>query len=551
MSIVADLKMYWRFAKGLRSFLRHSISLDEAREIVRQRMAAREKNFLRLVERGIFGNRRSPYLPLLKLAGCELGDIQGMVHSTGLEKTLHELREAGVYITFEEFKGRTPIVRQGRVIPVQVHDFDNPYLSHYYQVETGGTTGAGTRVQIDLDHLAALAPIHMLGNEAHGVLDTPRVIWLGLLPDSSGVNNILAYARLGQVFEKWFSPIVSQDIRPALKYRLATRYIVAAGRIFGVSIPSPELVRMDEAAVVARAMAEIVKTRGGCMIRTHVGMAVRVCIAAREEGLDIAGATFIGGGEPPSPAKVREIIGSGARYVPNYFFTEAGLAGIGCARPVDLNDIHFFKDILALIQYPRQIPGADITVDAFYFTTLLPTAPILMLNVESDDYGMIETRSCGCSLESYGFTEHLRDIRSFGKLTSEGVTLVGSEMVRILEEVLPAKFGGSSLDYQLIEEENEKGLSRVSLIISPKIQITDETAVIEAVLDALGRSSVAADLARAHWIQAGTLRVKRMEPVWTARGKLMPFRPARAQRAADASTGTAPSSGNKPQTKNA
>jgi hypothetical protein len=128
------------------------------------------------------------------------------------------------------------------------------------------------------------------------------------------------------------------------------------------------------------------------------------------------------------------------------------------------------------------------------------------------------------------------------------VTLVGSEMVRILEEVLPAKFGGSSLDYQLIEEENEKGLSRVSLIISPKIQIANETAVIDAVLDALGRSGVAADLARAHWMQAGTLRVKRMEPVWTARGKLMPFRPARAQRAAGVAQKPATASADKSRT---
>jgi hypothetical protein len=493
-------------------------------------MSEREANFLRLVERGIFGYPRSPYRALLKLADCELRDIQSMVRSKGLEGTLHALRAAGVYVTFEEFKGREPIVRQGRVIPVEVHDFDNPYLSQYYEVQTGGTTGAGTRIQMDLDHLAAMAPLHVLGNEAHGALDIPCVIWLGVLPDSSGFNNILAYARAGRFFDRWFSPIISQDLRPALKYRFATRYIISAGRFFGFEIPWPEHVRMDQASIVARSIAEVLKTSGGCLIRTHVGMAVRVCIAAREAGLDLTGATFLGGGEPPSPAKVREIVGTGARYVPNYFFTEAGLAGISCALPCDDNDLHFFKDILALIQHPRPVPNSDMTVDAFNFTTLLPTAPILMLNVESDDYGIVETRSCGCSLEKYGLTDHLRHIRSFGKLTSEGVTLVGSEMVRILEEVLPARFGGSPLDYQLIEEEDDKGLTRINLVISPKIVIADEATVIKAVHEALARSSVAADLAQAHWSQAETFRVKRMEPVWTARGKLMPFRPARAQR---------------------
>jgi hypothetical protein len=96
-------------------------------------------------------------------------------------------------------------------------------------------------------------------------------------------------------------------------------------------------------------------------------------------------------------------------------------------------------------------------------------------------------------------------------------------MIHILEEVLPARFGGSPLDYQLLEEEDEQGFTRLSLIVSPGIEIADETEVVEAVLDALGRGSGAAEVARANWSQAGTLRVKRMEPIWTGRAKLMPL----------------------------
>ena len=81
MSIFADMKMYSRFIWGLRGFLRRRITLDEARETIQRRMAEREANFLRVVERGIFGYPRSPYLPLLKMAGCELGDIQSMVRA--------------------------------------------------------------------------------------------------------------------------------------------------------------------------------------------------------------------------------------------------------------------------------------------------------------------------------------------------------------------------------------------------------------------------------------------------------------------------------------
>jgi hypothetical protein len=442
-ALLADLKMYGRFAMGLGSFLRTTISLEEAQEIVRRQMAERETNFLHIMERGIYGYSQSPYLPLLRLAGCELGDIQHMVRSKGLESTLCALRKAGIYITFEEFKGRKPIERNGDAIHVQARHFDNPYLKRSYQATTGGTTGAGTRVPLDLDHMADRTPPLMLFREAHGLLHAPMVVWRCILPDESGIGSILRAARYGQVAQKWFTPITNKDVKIRLKNRLATRSIIAIGRFFGTRLPRPEPVSLDKAAVVARWVGQALKAEGKCLIGSPVSMAVRVCLAAREEGLDLTGAAFAGGGEPPTPAKVKEITRTGARWIPDYFFIEAGVIGLGCARPNDGSDMHFIKDALALIKYPRSVPGSQKTVEAFHYTTLLPTAPKLMLNVESDDYGVIEKRSCGCPLESYGFTEHLRDIRSFRKLTGEGVTLVGSEMLHILEEVLPARFGGS------------------------------------------------------------------------------------------------------------
>jgi len=516
--------MYGRFAFGLRSYLHHTLTLEEARAIVLKRMEEREENFLRLLERGIFGYPRSPYLPLLKLAHCELGDIRSMVRTKGLEKTLLVLREAGVYVTFEEFKGREPIVRHGQTVRVHPKDFDNPYLGrYYYEAETGGSTGAGTRVAIDLDHVAAQAPLIMLECDAYSVLNAPTVIWRGLLPDQTGIFNILYSARIGNIPLKWFSPVTKGDLRSSIKNRLATHYFVVLGRLSGKAVPWPEVVPLDQAGVIARKIAAILKERGSCMIRAIVSMALRICIAAREDGLDLTGATFIGGGEPPTPAKVREITNTGASYFPVYFFTEFGAIGMGCVQPSDTNDLHLLKDGVALIQYPRHVPGTEITVDAFHFTSLMPTAPKLMLNVESDDYGVIEKRACGCPFEVYGFDDHLRHVRSFRKLTGEGVTLIGSEMVRILQEVLPGRFGGTSLDYQLLEEEDRNGFTRLFLLISPKIGSVDEKAVVETVLEALARSSDAGSVARAIWHQAGTLQIRRTEPIWTSRGKLMPL----------------------------
>ncbi len=523
MGILVDMKMYGRFAWGLRGFLKHTLTLDEAKAIIQKRMEERETNFLSLIRRGIFGYPKSPYLPLMKMAQCEIGDIKNMVRSKGLENTLRALREAGVYITFEEFKGREPIVRNNQVFPVQAHDFDNPYLSHYYRGKTGGTTGAGTRVDIDLDHIGAQASFYMVAMDAHGLLNIPAANWRGILPDPSGILGILLRARHRSFPQKWFFPVTKKDFRPSLKNRLAINLFIIIGRLLGAPIPWPEPVPLDQAMVIAKWISETLKDHPKCLLSTHISMLMRVSLVAQKEGLDLTGAIFMGGGEPPTPAKVREITRGGVQYIPLYFFTETGIVGFGCVKPADINDLHFFKDGLALIQYPRQVPGSAITVDAFNFTTLLPTAPKVMLNVESDDYGVIETRSCGCSLETLGYTEHVRQIRSFRKLTGEGVTLVGSEMVHILEEVLPARFGGSPLDYQLLEEEEDTGFTRLNLIMSPKIEIKNEEEVIKVVLEALGRSSVAADLARAMWNQAETLKVKRREPIWTERGKLMPL----------------------------
>ncbi|HEY2990317.1 MAG TPA: hypothetical protein VGL11_21560 [Candidatus Binatia bacterium] len=523
MNFFSDVKMYWRFAAGLRDFLRHTVSLEEARAIVRRRMAERENNFLRLLERGIFGYPRSPYLPLLKLAGCEMGDLRNMVRAHGLEGTLGALRRAGVYVTFEEFKGKIPIVRNGQTIPVRARDFDNPYLNHYYSAETGGTTGAGTRIAIDLDHLAADTPFNMLALDAQGVLNAPKAIWRGVLPDGSGLNYVMRGAKMSRLPEKWFTPITREDYKPAVKYRLATRAIALAGRLSGVPIPRPEPITFREPGAIARWARDALLVEGRCLIFCLVSNALRVCVAAQKLGIDLTGATFEVGGEPPTISKANTIAISGARCYPTYHFGECGRVGMGCARPVDGNDVHFFKDGLAVIQHPRQVPGFDLTVQAFCFTTLLPTVPKLMLNTEIDDYGVIETRSCGCPLEDYGYSEHIREIRSFRKLTGEGVTLVGSEIEAILEEILPARFGGSPLDYQLLEEEDEKGFTKLSLLVSPAVAITDETAVIRTLLEALGRQNVAGGLTRAIWGQAKTLRIKRMEPLPTARGKLMPL----------------------------
>jgi hypothetical protein len=524
MRFLSNARMYGRFAFGLPAFLRRRISLDEARALVRKGLAERDANFLRVVKRGIYDNPRSPYRPLLGIARWGLRDIENSVQTKGVEPTLHELRGAGVYFTFEEYKGRTPVVRGGQVVPVDARNFDNPFAARAYEASTGGSTGAGTRVAMDLDTMAAQVPHILLARQVNDMLEGPMAIWRGTLPDPTGVGIILRAAVHGGMPQRWFTPITRADFKPALKDRLATSGIIALTRLFGVPCPRPEPVPIDQAGVLARWAAGTVREHGRCVIGVAVGLACRICLAALDEGISLTGVVFMSGGEPFTPARAQVIARTGARLVPHYISVDAGPIGISCARPSAVDDLHLLSDCVALIQHPRQIAHSDVSVDAFYFTALRPTASKILVNVESDDHGVLEKRSCGCPLEALGYTHHLRQVRSFGKLTGEGVTLVGSDMVRILEEVLPARFGGSPQDFQLLEEEDEHGLSRLTLLVSPRLPIDREDLVVKTVLEALGRSSVAADLARAFWQQAGTFRVTRAEPVWTNRGKFSPLR---------------------------
>jgi hypothetical protein len=516
------LKSFAQFPLALRRFMRQPLTLDEAKRIVRKRMEQREEMFLRLVERSIYGNARSPYLALLKLAKCELTDLRILVKDKGLEGALGVLREAGVYVTFEEFKGRTPIVRHGQTISTQARDFDNPFSRHDFTLQTGGSTGLANSVYQDLDYIAAGAPHQMLMLDAWNTLDVPMAQWMDILP-GGGLRFILQRAYFRQYPERWFSPIGWRGSKYWLKYGLATLYMVFAMRAMGVRVPVPQTVKLDQASVVAHWLKNTLKTHPRCLFYTNVSRAMRVCIAAAQAGFDLTGTTIRVGGEPITPAKVQTMQRVGIRVLPGYGAIDTGGIGLGCVRPEQTDEVHLVKDAFALITHPHMVEGAGVTVPAFNLTSLLDTNSKIMLNYQSDDYGVVQERACGCPLETYGYTTHLHTIRSYSKLVGEGVTLIGNEMLNIMEQVLPGRFGGSALDYQLLEQEDENGLTRLYIVVSPRLEIADEQQIIEVVLNALRQSSPMGDAARNVWKQADTLQVKRMEPVWTARGKLSPL----------------------------
>lgn len=526
MKAIRDAYTFGKFLAGLPAFLRRRMSLERAESILRARVEARERNLLAVLRRGVFEVTRSPYRRMFEIAGCELGDVERLLRDEGIDATLRALREAGIYVTFEELKGRAPIVRGGTEVPAGPAAFDNPLLRRYYEASTGGSTGAGRPVAIDLDHLWARVPQQVVADTIHGFTGGPLALWFDGLPGNAP-GSLLSRVPFDNVADRWFSPTAADGARPALKFRLAERAILGVCRASGTRLPRPEPVPLDRADVVARWAGEMLARHGRCGVKTLMSRALRVCLAAEELGLDLEGLTISGGGEPPTPGKAAAVERTGARLVSNYHFQEAGAIALMCTEGLEKGDHHLLLDHLAMITAPRIVPGFDLEVDAFCFTTLLPSARKLMLNVETDDYGVVETRRCGCPWESFGFTTHIRGVRSFRKLTGEGVTLIGSAMVHILESVLPERFGGSPLDYQLHEEEDERGMTRLSIVVSPRVALADEDDVVRTVLDAVRRSGHDGAISGTIWEQAGTLRVRRAEPTWTGRGKLMPLHLAR------------------------
>jgi len=95
---------------GLHEFFREPVTLEKAKEEIRRALETREQRFLDLVKSHVYDREASPYLKLLRLVGCDFGDLQTHVRRHGLEKTLEKLAAAGVYLTQDEFKGKKEVV---------------------------------------------------------------------------------------------------------------------------------------------------------------------------------------------------------------------------------------------------------------------------------------------------------------------------------------------------------------------------------------------------------------------------------------------------------
>lgn len=518
--VLADLKVAVRYLGALTRYLRRTMKPEDAPRLLERRLASREETFLRVMERGVFAQPRSVYRKLLQHAGIEQGDLEGLVRTEGLEPALARLHRENVYVTLDEFKGRRPIVRSGLEIATAEADFDNPLLAKHYEARSGGSGGVGRRIVVDLDLLAHEAAYHWVFLATWGLTERPLAAWQTVPPATAGIKFALYEAKLGRSLRRWFTQVETKLTLDSPKFFLFTRCTTGVSRLWRRPVPRPEYAPADDPGPVVRWLAECTAAGTPAVMSTYPSCAVRACSRASEDGLDISGTVFLLGGEPNTPGKTRVIAESGSRVVPLYAMVELGVLGIGCPSARSLDEVHLFSEKLAIVQTEKPLRNGA-SIGTFLFTSLLPSSPKLMLNVDSGDYGLLEDRPCDCAFGELGFTRRLSGIRSYEKLTSEATTFLGSDLITLLEETLPLRFGGGPTDYQLVEHE-ENGLSKVSVVVSPRLGEIDERALVKTVLEALHADPDKRLMARV-WSEARTLKVVRREPYTTPTSKIQPL----------------------------
>jgi hypothetical protein len=516
---VRDLRTAAGFLSRLPRYLHHPVTVAEARAALRQRLDRRDSDFLALVRRAVYENPGSPYRTLLAAAGCEYGDLERLIVRDGLESTLRALLRAGVYLTVSELKGRRPVARGSTKIDVNPSLLRNPLAALHVPVSSSGGRGAEAVVNLDLGFLREVAVDQSLVMMARNGLSWRHAVWM--VPGGSGFKQVLKFSAIGSPPVRWFSQL--DPSAPGLdpRYRWTTELIRFGSRLAGRAIPAPLHVSVHDPLPVIRWMLDVLQSGQTPHLFTFVSSAVRLSQVARRAGLDLDGARFSICGEPVTEARLAEIRAAGGVAVPQYGATETSTLGFGCLSPAAPDDLHLLHDMHAFIQPETADGGPELPPRAMLVTSLRAAAPLVLLNVSLGDQAIASTRACGCPLEELGWVTHLRAIRSYEKLTAGGMTFLDSDLVRVLEEVLPERFGGGPTDYQLEEDEAVDGRPRLRLIVNPSVGALDERKVVAAFLEAIAPGSGTERVMGLIWQESEFVEVVRCPPRGTSTGKIL------------------------------
>ncbi|HSR06321.1 MAG TPA: hypothetical protein VLM42_04155 [Bryobacteraceae bacterium] len=502
-------RMAWYFGRFTKA-----APIADPEAAIRETLAHREENFLNLVRRGIFENPKSPYGELFRLADCTFEDLNDSVRQTGLEKTLQSLRVAGVYLTHEEVKGK-PIQRHGKTIPNDIAATKNPGSPGGMESVSSGSRSSGTATPTSNEYRIYRECYETLAYRELGAKDRAVAFLRPILPSPNALTAMAGLARLGQPAERWFT--VGKSLRTNGPYALATRLLVAEARLLGRRVPFPIFLDKDDFRPVARWVAESKRRGKPALVRSGVSWATRMCAAAIEESLDISGTVMIVGGEAISPARRKIFEAADVQAFGRYAISEFGTVGIGCPQ-LKGNSVHLLADALAVIEHRRPAPFVDAEVNSLLFTSVHPLASRVYINAEMEDAGTLVPATCDCGYSRVGFRTVIQNVYSFGKLSSQGMTLTGDALLSILEERLPERFGGGPGDYQLVEIEGA-AQAELRLRVSPRLRSVDLGEVQGFFLEQV-RRIYGGSLSVRTWESTSSIKAEAIEPYQTRTGKV-------------------------------
>lgn len=517
MTKLSDRAGYFaRTAAGFRDLLR-TRPLPNPMELIRARLVRREEHFLKLARDVVWAAPANPYREMLRLADCSEHDLEKAVRSDGIEATLERLRREGVYLTHDEFKLRAPIVRSNRRIEAHAGSFVNPLTRGGVAGPSGGSRSKGTLVRSSTQARLYREAQDALAVQEFGLERRRHLVLKPILPAIDGLFNLASLGRLGCALDRWYSPLA-----PALDsthYRFATWTVAAMAQMHGLRMPLPRSLPLNDFSPVARRIAELQSAGAASALTSYASPASRVAAAALDLNLRLDGAIFLTGGETLTPGKRRTIESAGAAVYPRYTITEFGAIGHGCSQIRSGDCVHLFSDSIAAITHARPAPHSGHPVSSLMFTSLAEHAPYFLINAEMDDCGVLDRAECDCAYSRIGFTRLIRDISSFGKLTGHGMTLVGTDIVRILEEVLPVRFGGSATDYQLVEGE-ASGQTNLTLRVSRRVNVASLDEVRSCFLREM-RVYFGGETASRLLRDSRAVQVLHEDPIATGRGKIL------------------------------
>jgi hypothetical protein len=532
--VFGNLSNAWtgaRFAAQLPLYLRRPWTPEAARAELEARLRSRDSRFLEAARRLIFCHPGSPYLKLLRRAGCEYGDLAGLVRRDGIEGALDALFREGVYLTVEEFKGRRPVVRGGTTLSVTPESLRNPRSPVHLVLKSGGSRSRGSSVFFDLGFIRRCAAdtglaLHLRGGDAWD-----KATWE--VPGGGALFSLFEFSQFGARPVRWFSQLDPRESSLPSRYRWSNTAFGWGARLAGVAMPRPRYAPLESPAPIVDWMAKTLKGGRTPYLLTYPSSALRVVRAAGEAGVDLRGSQWTIAGEPCTETRMSAVRRAGGAVLPKYGIMETGPVGYGCSAPAASDDIHLMSDLHAVIQPGTCGPAAGLEPNAVLFTSLMVDAPVVLLNASMGDQAVLKRRACGCPMEALGWTDHLREIRSGEKLTCGGMNFLDADVVRVLEDVLPARFGGGPSDYQLLEEEDGGGAPGLKLLVHPRLGAMDERLVRDEFLAGISRGGGAQAVMGLAWNRGGVFRVERCEPLPTRSGKILHLHVSRGRPGAD------------------